>query len=168
MNKKVLVIPIVLIFATILVVPAIAEPTKGLKVPATLLPGPQVSIPSPERTWVTNGGILQIRGDHTDFYPVTLTIGNDIYPDGTSRNFGNFIVNLKNGWLKSRGYGELTFPSVDGGFAGEIVMKMSYFTLEYSIHGVLHGFGDFEGQTLMYSYNGPIVGALWTGYCLKG
>lgn len=168
MNKKVLVTTMALLAVAMLVAPVMAEPTKGLKVPATLTPGPAVPTPPADRNWMTNGGIVQIRGEQTDYYPINLTIGSDVYPYGYSSNFGDVVINLKTGWLISHGYAEWTFPSVDGGFAGNLEMKLSIFTGWYSIHGVLFGFGDFEGQTLMLSYDGPPVGALWTGYCLKG
>jgi hypothetical protein len=171
MNKKLLVMTTVLLAVAMLVAPVLAEPTKGLKVPATLTPGPEVVPPPPpfpDRVWTTNGGITQIRGEQRDYYPITLTIGIDEYTDGYSSNFGDVVINFKTGWLTERSFTEWTFPSVDGGFAGNLEMKLSIFTGWYSIHGVLRGFGDFEGQTLMLSYDGPPVGAVWTGYCLKG
>ncbi len=166
----ILALSFVVLVSVTCVAPAIAESTKGLKVPATLTPGPPVvdpPLPPPDKVWSTNGGIIQIRGEQTDYDPITLTIGGDVYTDGYSSNFGNVVINLKTGWLISRGYAEWTFEGI-GGFAGNLEMKLSIITGWYSIHGVLHGFGDFEGQTLMLSYAGPPFPALWTGYCLKG
>ena len=166
MNKKVLVIPIALVVATILIVPAMAEPTKGLKVPASLIPGPQVGGAPPEKQWVTNGGIWQARNEQVDYSPIELTIGSDIYTDGYSRNFVNSVFNFKTKMLNTRGLAVWTFEDI-GGFEGNLEMKLSAIDGYYSMHGVLFGFGDFEGQTLMLSYDGPPVGAVWTGYCLK-
>jgi hypothetical protein len=166
MNKKVLAIPIALVFAAMLVIPVMAEPTKGLKVPASLIPGPQVGGAPPEKHWDTNGGISQARGREVDYYPITLTIGNDVYTDGYSYNYGNQMLNLKTMMLNNRGLAIWTFEGI-GGFEGNLEMKLSAIDGYYSIHGVLFGFGDFEGYKLMLSYEGPPVGAVWTGYCLK-
>jgi hypothetical protein len=167
MNKKVLAIPIAIVFAAMLVIPVMAEPTKGLMVPASLIPGPQVGGAPPEKHWDTNGGISQGRGREVDYYPITLTIGNDVYTNGYSYNYGNQMLNLKTMMLNNRGLAIWTFEGI-GGFEGNLKMKLSAIDGYYSIHGVLFGFGDFEGQTLMLSYEGPPVGAVWTGYCLKG
>jgi hypothetical protein len=166
MNEKVLAIPIALVFAAMLVIPVMAEPTKGLKVPASLIPGPQVGGAPPEKHWDTNGGISQARGREVDYYPITLTIGNDVYTDGYSYNYGNQMLNLKTMMLNNRGLAIWTFEGI-GGFEGNLEMKLSAIDGYYSIHGVLFGFGDFEGYKLMLSYEGPPVGAVWTGYCLK-
>ena len=167
MNKKVLAIPIALVFAAMLVIPVMAEPTKGLKVPASLIPGPQVGGAPPEKHWDTNGGISQGRGREVDYFPITLTIGNDVYTNGYSYNFINVMFNSKTMIQISQGLAVWTFEDI-GGFEGNLKMKISAIDGYYSIHGVLFGFGDFEGQTLMLSYEGPPVGAVWTGYCLKG
>jgi hypothetical protein len=167
MNKKVLAIPIALVFVAMLVIPVIAEPTKGQKVPASLIPGPQVGGAPPEKQWETNGGIGQGRGREVDYFPITLTIGNDVYTDGYSYNYGNQMFNSKTMILNSRGLAIWTFEGI-GGFEGNLEMKLSAIDGYYSIHGVLFGFGDFEGQKLMLSYEGPPVGAVWTGYCLIG
>jgi hypothetical protein len=166
MNKKVLLIPIVLMAAAILVVPVMAEPTRGLKVSASLIPGPQVGGTPPEKHWETNGGISQGRGREVDYYPIILTIGSDVYTDGYSYNFVNQMFNSKTMMFNTRGLAIWTFEGI-GGFEGNLEMKLSAIDGWYSMHGVLFGFGYFEGQTLMVSYDGPPVGAVWTGYCLK-
>jgi hypothetical protein len=166
MNKKVLTIPIAIVFAAMLVIPVMAEPTKGLKVPASLIPGPQVGGAPPEKHWETNGGISQGRGREVDYFPITLTIGSDVYTNGYSYNFGNAMFNSKTMIQNSRGLAVWTFEGI-GGFEGNLEMKISAIDGYYSIHGVLFGFGDFEGYKLMLSYDGPPVGAVWTGYCLK-
>jgi len=167
MKKKVLVIPIVLMFAAMFVIPVMAEPTKGLMVPASLIPGPQVDGAPPEKHWDTNGGIFQARGREVDYFPITLTIGSDVYTNGYSYNFGDSMFNSKTMIQNSRGLAVWTFEGIVGGFEGDLKMMISAVDGYYSIHGVLFGFGNFEGQTLMLSYKGPPVGAVWTGYCLK-
>ena len=170
MNKKALAITMALFAVAMFVAPVMAEPTNGQKVPATLIPGPPVVVPPPpppERMWITNGDIQQIRGRQVDYFPITLTIGSDVYTNGYSYNFVNVVFNLKTMVVNTRGLAVWTFEGI-GGFEGNLEMKLSAIDGSYSIHGVLHGFGDFEGQTLMLSYDGPPVGAVWTGYCLKG
>ncbi len=167
MNKKALAITITLLAVAMLVAPVMAEPTKGLKVPATLAAAPQVGGAPPEKQWMTNGGIVQTRGKQDDYYPIILTIGSDVYTNGYSTNFGNVVINLKTMVVNVRVLAVWTFEGI-GGFEGNIEMKLSAIDGYYSIHCVLRGFGDFEGQTLMLSYDGPPVGAVWTGYCLKG
>ena len=168
MNRKLLTIPIVIVFAALLVIPVMAEPTKGLMVPASLIPGPQVGGAPPEKQWETNGGIGQGRGREVDYFPITLTIGSDVYTNGYSYNFGDAMFNSKTMIQNSRGLAVWTFEGIVGGFEGDLKMKISAIDGYYSIHGVLFGFGDFEGYKLMLSYEGPPVGAVWTGYCLKG
>ena len=167
MNKKVLAIPIALVFAAMLVIPVMAEPTEGLMVPASLIPGPQVGGAPPEKHWETNGGILQGRGREVDYFPITLTIGSYVYTNGYSYNFGDSMFNEKTMIQNSRGLAVWTFEGIEGGFEGDLKMRISAVDGYYSIHGVLFGYGYFEGQMLMLSYEGPPVGAVWTGYCLK-
>ena len=167
MNKKVLVVTMTLLAVAMFVAPVMAEPTNGQKVPATLIPGPAVGGAPPERMWITNGDIQQIRGRQVDYFPITLTIGSDVYTNGYSYNFVNSVFNLKTMVVNTRGLAVWTFAGI-GGFEGNLEMKLSAIDGSYSIHGVLRGFGNFEGQTLMLSYDGPPVGAVWTGYCLKG
>jgi len=167
MNKKVSVITMTLLAVAMFVAPVMAEPTNGQKVPATLVAAPQVGGAPPEKMWITNGDIQQIRGRQVIYFPITLTIGSDVYTDGYSYNFVNSVFNLNTMVVNVRGLAVWTFDNV-GGFEGNLEMKLSAIDGYYSIHGVLRGFGNFEGQTLMLSYDGPPVGAVWTGYCLKG
>ena len=167
MNKKGVMITITLLTVAMLVAPVMAEPAKGLKVPATLVAAPQVGGAPPEKQWMTNGGIRQTRGKQNDYYPIILTIGSDVYPNGYSTNDVNIVFNTKTMVVNFHGYAVWTFDTI-GGFEGNIEMKLSAINGWYTLHCVLHGFGDFEGQTLMLSYDGPPVGAVWTGYCLKG
>jgi hypothetical protein len=166
-NRKVYLVAVAVLFLVIMAVPVMAKPTKGLKVSASLIPGPQVGGAPPEKQWETKGGISQGRGREVDYFPITLTIGSDVYTNGYSYNFGNAMFNSKTMIQNSRGLAVWTFKGI-GRFEGELKMKISAIDGYYSIHGVLFGFGDFEGQKLMLSYEGPPVGAVWTGYCLIG
>ena len=174
MNKKIAVITITLFAVAIFVTPVMAEQTNGLKVPAVLIPGPNVidpPPPPPEREWTTNGDIHQVRFAQQIFDPIFLIIGNDPPYKGTSSNVFDIVINLRTRVANFRGNVEITVDNVVGGFAGRIEMKLFYeegnpVPYWMSIHTVLQGFGHFEGQTLTLSYDGP--GGIWTGYCLKG
>lgn len=167
MNKKTLVIALSLLTLAMFVAPAVAEPTNGQKVPATLTAGPQISGTPPEKIWTTNGGILQGRNRGIDYFPISLTIGSDVYMNGYSSNVVNAMSNPEIMVVNYRGYAVWTFEGI-GGFEGNIEMKVSAINGWYTLHCVVHGFGDFEDQTLMLSYDGPPFPAVWTGYCLKG
>jgi len=173
MNKKVLLMAIALLAVAMFVAPVMAEPTKGLKVDATLKPGPMVFEGVPEKQWITEGGIEQIRGMQVDYFPITLTIGSDVYTKGYSTNIQDVVYNPETGVSNIRSDTVWTFAGI-GGFAGNLEMKLWFVEgipwPYYSIHTLMHGFGAFEGQTLMLSYEGPITfpREVWTGYCLKG
>jgi hypothetical protein len=172
MNKKVLVMGTALLAVAMFVAPVMAEPTEGQKVPAELYPQyiPYYEAP-PEKEWTTNGGITQSRGGQTDYYPIALKIGTVLYTNGYSTNIKDVVFNSKTSVVNSRSDTVWEWKDI-GGFAGNLEMKLwfeegipwSY----YSMHALMHGFGDFEGQTLMLSYDGPLPGSVWTGYCLKG
>jgi hypothetical protein len=60
------------------------------------------------------------------------------------------------------------------GFSGNIEMELYDFTLFQAesrsstlVHCVMHGFGEFAGQTLKLFCDGLGMGS-WTGFCLKG
>ena len=76
---------------------------------------------------------------------------------------GSIVYHLANGvW---------TFPG--GTFEGKYVYIVtkptpSPFTWTFRmIRCVLYGTGDFEGQKLLMSYDGPMIGASWTGFLYK-
>ena len=160
----------VLLTAVILATPFIgtvmAEPTKGQKVPATAMAIPWDS-EDPEY-WLTNGGIGQARGGE-ETYLLILNIGGTPLPSELVTLVFDEMINFKTDKFV-RHYTTLD-SGLDNGFAGNIQLKIyNYYSgidVHYDIHCVLQGFGDFEGQTLMLSYEGamPLV---WTGYCLKG
>lgn len=171
MNKKFLVIAVALMTVAMLATPVLAEPTKGQKVAAELYPQtwPYYEVP-PEKEWTTNGGIEQSRGGQTDYYPIALRIGSNLYNDGYSTNINDEVFNSKTLVWNVRSDTVWEWEDI-GGFAGNIEMKLWFEEgipyPYYSIHTLMHGFGDFEGQTLILSYDGPLPGAVWTGYCLK-
>ena len=174
MNRKFLVIAIAFVAVAALAVPVMAEPTKGQKVSASItVIGGEPEVPG--ELWVTNGGILQERnGEHTVYN--ILTIGSQDY-NVYSSNVQDLTINFKTG------AGVIHYDAVwyipeegsESGFKGNVEAKISDFNYisgtfdRLTVHCVTQGFGDFAGQTLMLSYDGPPgIGVVWTGYCLKG
>jgi len=166
LNRKFLVvIAVTLMAVAILATPVMAEPTKGQKVPAALT-GIPVSEEDPEY-WRTNGDIGQARGGEQT-YMYFLNIDGAVTSGFFTVVFDE-MINFKTDMFVRR---YTTIDSgADDGFAGNIQLKIrNYYSgvdVHYDIHCVLQGFGDFEGQTLMLSYEGPMP-LTWTGYCLKG
>lgn len=165
-NGKILLIAlasaVVLLFAA---VPVIAEPTNGQKVPATLMSIP-VSEVDPDY-WRTNGDIGQARGGKQT-YRLFLNIDGVVTTGFFSVLFDE-VINFKTDMFVRR------YTTVDlgtaNGFAGNVLFKIyNYYAgldVHFDIHCLLHGYGSFEGQTLMLSCEGPNP-FVWTGYCLKG
>ena len=167
----------VLLTAVILATPFIgtvmAEPTKGQKVPASFIVIPPPSVTDLGNSWFTESGVFHGKG-HTETYSAMLII------DGTPYN-AFFITVMYGTWNPQQetmiGHSDdiLYIPNEGSpnGFSGMGTAKFygwSWVTNMWTsqkIHHVWHGFGSFEGQTLMLSYEGPIS-ATATGYCLKG
>ena len=170
MNGRFLGIFIILLAVVMVAAPVMAEPTRGQKIPASMtVVGSEPEVPG--EVWITNGGVLHDwNGQHT-IYNI-LTIGRQDY-NVYSSNVRDITLNLKTG------AGVIHYDAVwyipgegsDSGFKGNVEAKfyLSETGVRLVVHCVTHGFGDFEGQTVMLSYEGPSgVGVVWTGYCLKG
>jgi len=148
-----------------------AEPTKGQKVPATMTPTALIGAYPPAEQWITNGGIVQIRGQ-VQIRSFTLTIGEQEFT-GVTTSYQDSTGNLKKKTVVAHIYVVHLIDEMNGGFAGNLHMKLynfnpSTFTWDWETwHSVAQGFGDFEGQTLMLSHEGLPNGPR-TGYCLKG
>jgi hypothetical protein len=172
LNNKVFLVAVALLALAILGTPVIAEPTMGQKVPAQMITiGGGPNIPGEYR--MTNGGILQVRGEQQVIYN-TLYIGSEDY-NVYSSNVWDGVFNFKIGMI-IHNYNTVWYipgEGSDSGFSGNVEAKIYGLDLvsgtysRMTVHSVTQGFGDFEGQTLMLSYDGPPGGA-WTGYCLKG
>jgi len=166
LNRKFLFMALAFMAAAVLATPVLAEPTAGQKVPATAMAIPWDS-EVPEY-WRTNGDIGQARGGEETYRLILNIGGNPITPELVTLVFDE-MINFKTDMFV-RHYTTLDLGA-DNGFAGNIQLKIyNYYAgvdVHYDIHCVLQGFGDFEGQTLMLSYEGPMP-LVWTGYCLKG
>jgi hypothetical protein len=121
---------------------------------------------------------MQVK-DASSYYLITdLNIGGTHYT-GVSCNVYTGEYNLHQQTM-SMEYDAIWYVGALGdlrsGFAGNIEAKIFDYLIggmysRITVHLVMHGFGDFEGQTLMLSFDsatdpGGINGA-WNGYCLK-
>ena len=178
MNKKILGLTVALFASVILfsAMPVRAEPTNGQKVPVTSIFFPPCEVPQEGDGRLTAGGIFLSKGRVEIYRNNRLYIGNDPYltvcaylvASGVSWNPTTEVMDIhwESVWYIS------TEGSPDG-FAGNT--KLTFFGYDpntkdwdsQKMHCVLHGFGAYEGQTLMLSYKG-LKSSVSTGYCLKG
>ena len=181
MKRKIILISALALLLLFTVAPVMAEPTKGLKVPAyrsalhyisydtlTALVAPDPNpypAPTVNNLWVTNGGIVHNR-DRSQYFTITVVIDNVPY-DGVSCNVQRVNGNPDDGVCVTL-YDTIWYigdvGNINSGFAGNIEQKLYGWTgssqSSLIVHTVMHGFGDFEGQTLYFEN--------WVGYCLKG
>ena len=165
MKKKIVMPTVLALLMLFAVLPVVAEPTKGQKVPASAMFIPlDTEVPD---YWQTNGDIGQGRGGQ-ESYIIILNIGGTITTESVTVVFDE-MVNFKSDMFVRR-YSTID-SGIDDGFSGNVKMKIyNYYgtaDVHYIIHCVLQGFGDNEGQKLMLSYEGTFP-LMWTGYCLKG
>lgn len=173
MNRKVLVTAVALMAVAILAVPVMAEPTEGQKVTASFTVIPPPTVTEMGYSWFTESGVFHGKG-RTETYSALLVIG------GTPYNA--FFVAVQHGTWNPQTETMIMFstdvlyiPSEGSsdGFSGTGHTEFfnwnwntQMWTSQKIIH-IWHGFGSFEGQTLMLSYKGP-RSPIVTGYCLKG
>jgi hypothetical protein len=169
-NKKVLGIAVTLLLAAMFIAPAMAKPaTKIEGVTATVLPTTTEGV-----LREVDHGILQIRGGIMTG-PVTLSIPGQAPLVGTYYGELNGWIKLDHPapgpWLEAEnlfsGKVELSFPG--GTFVGIRHFKMIGFPTPFISHVdtqmVLHGTGDFKGQTLKLSYEGALP-PVFEGYLI--
>jgi len=176
-KKTAVVISALALLMMFAAVPVMAEPTRGQKVPLKEYITGLLGVVPPPRAWETKGGIFQMRGEQ-EFLTVKFVIGDPAY---ATYDFDHTIVGYGSGNTKTRvfvGHYDCVWTLADddsSGFSGNLEMKLYDFDLSagtwswWSAHEVAQGFGDFAGQTLMLSMEGPMdITAPWTGYLLKG
>ena len=177
MNKKILLIAVALLAIVMLATPVLAAPTKGKKVQVTISFTRSTEVEAYNKGWTTNGEIRQERGQVVLYAPVIVTIGTDTpitttslaernlhwtYPDEGSKP-GNIRLIHESHVIYLPG----------GTFEGNALLKFHYispygrgdFILE--AHGVFHGTGDYEGQTINAWRESGGPGIPWEGYLLK-
>jgi hypothetical protein len=174
---------LLIILAGILSAPLVAkaEKTDGQWVSVTQTFDRIIVGPHPGEINKIDNGVVQVR-DWGYEYAAHLTDGSSTYTlycvstyDGVY-NPNTQVVNLRYDvtWYYYTGSTPQVSPD---GFAGNFELKMTGITkypgpINYpgvgeSIHCVLQGFGTFEGQTLMLSYDGAYHGGDLTGFLLK-
>ena len=171
MNKKVLILALSLLMLMFAVAPVMADPTNGQKVPITITFTSPKTIVTGE-SWRTNGDVIQ-RRDYVVTYKVELDV------DGAPPIFGSAVAERDPGMANVPNNEMLlwhekyviSFPTEGGGFEGTSVqhytdfVSMSSYNLD--IHFLLHGTGEFEGQTINAWREGPAGPGGATGYLLK-
>jgi hypothetical protein len=159
MNKKILVIPVLLLAFALISIPVMGAP--ATKIEGVTLTAAATPIPDDTR-WVSHDTIRHARGTSTG--TVTLNIpGQDPLPgDWYSEwaNVGKFKQDPAE--LVIRGKVVLTFPG-KGTFKGVIQRTIIGYPVSGSSyfidHMVLQGTDAFQGQTLKLSYEGtpPVI-----------
>ena len=156
-----------LAFALLMFFSAVPVMAKTEKVSATISFNPIDYVYG--KDWETKGGVFQERGSALTFEILDLDIGG-IHHTGISSNVLDVNLNWKTGiWV---GHFDVLLTldgSTNNGFVGNWEMKQNLNDNTYAVHCVLQGFGDYDRQTLFFTYDGPQgFPTTWTGYCLKG
>ncbi len=171
----VVVLAIALLAVTFAALPVMAEPTKGQKVPVTFTVNPVTAkVPVPGDSWYTPGGVFHGRG-RVETMAGVIKIGDTPY-NALLVMTGHSMWNPQEKTMSMSTDDVLYIPS-DGspnGFAGSGHVKLYNFvwgippswTGQMMFH-LWHGFGSFEGQTMLLSYDGP-RNTVTAGWCLKG
>jgi hypothetical protein len=171
MNKKILLIAMVVFSVTLMATPVLAVPTQGQQLPVSLKFTPIPGEASPGEYNLNNGNIGQ-RRDGSQNYTVELSI------DGAAPIVGKSVAErpitvynaIKHQSFTIHEIHVMYFFTEDSGFEGNALLQFTDFVSlsDYHIkaHGTFQGTGEFEGQTLVASYEGP-QGGTWTGYLLK-
>ena len=172
--KKVAVVVLVLAISIVFaVVPVMAAPAQKVSFTAIQIPN---STPPPQgedfRVWVTEGDTFHTRnqnGAGTIKIWTTNSLASPPNYVGTTSSKIDNNINLKTG--EGMAKFQMTWTLPGGTFEGNIIGKLTAppFTnnpMAYSqdLHGVLHGTGDFEGQTAMFDGTKPAGQPFtWTG-----
>lgn len=153
-----------LLFALVLfmsVAPALAAPT------TTPIKAIQVgTVISTEKTWTTNGGIIQNQGVLNEG-TIRLYIPNTASSPTYTFQFANVYNQMRNpDIMHSTLRVDATWNyKVDGNIVGTFEGQIQWNILDGvpQAHGVLHGTGMFEGQQLMFWKDNTQSGIVWVG-----
>jgi hypothetical protein len=168
LKKAILVFTIILLMITPVIAPVFAAPPEEKKVPITLKFSPFKTVNGEKN--VLPSGITQ-RRDYTISYNLKFSIGGAAPIDGLGIAVRDSMTNPIELLASYHEDNVLSFASLPGGtFEGnsEILLTeiTSPTTFNVHAHGVFHGTGVFEGQTISAGYDGP-AGGTWIGYLLK-
>jgi hypothetical protein len=173
MNKKILGVFVVMLAFVMLATPVMAEPIKGLKVTASFTVIPPPTTTPGELRW-TPSGVAHGKGLE-EVYSAILIIDGTPYPASfvIVTQVGNWNPQQETMIMRTKDILYIPSEGSPDGFSGMGTAKfygwswITHMWTSQKINHVWHGFGSFEGQTLMLSYEGPISPTT-TGYCLKG
>lgn len=173
MKKKVslivLILGLLMLFAA---VPVMAAPAQKIPFTAKQTPG----LPPPQgedyRMWVTDGYTVHVRNQKgVGTIKIWTTNIPPVAPNyqGTTSSIIDVNINLKTGEGDIKF--EMTWTLPGGTFEGNILGKMvappftsGAMNYAYTLHGVLQGTGDFEGQTATFDGTKPVGQPFtWTG-----
>lgn len=174
MKKAVLAITVALMTAALLLTSLVgmvlADPTKGQKVPVemTFAATGSTTVESTKN----NGDITH--ASYLRNWAVALSIDGATPIIGEIVNSERYVI----GAYGKLGMGILhdeyviSFATELGGFEGRAILQITDWvsnTEPYNmmIHGVFHGTGAFEGQTLNVGVDKGPASLTWTGYLLK-
>ena len=186
MNRKMILAPVIVFLILLTVAPVMACPTHWQKVSAwntTTWFGSPPAV-APKYSWTTPDGITIDIGSQSNIVG-QLGIGSNTYAL-YSYSVSNLVYNSKTGvadrYSDAIWYVTTTVPTKGSpdGFSGNVqivyngVTSINSYGLpnppysSYSVHVVMQGFGKFAGDTLMLSFEGPLVLPMppWTGYCV--
>jgi hypothetical protein len=169
MKKRLILVGVI----AFLVLFSVAAPALGEAQTKTPFKALQINNPAttPEKTWTTNGDIRQVRdqlntGTIQLYIPDTasspqyvLRHNNMLHAtrnlDRTSGDAGFWIIHVDVQWIYE----------VNGVILGTFEGQINYNVPQ--AHGILHGTGVFEGQTLMFSASSLTPQIIWVGTLLS-
>lgn len=171
MKRAILFLSSILLLACFSLAPVLAA-----GIPAHRVPVREWSTGSAGSTtgevWTTPGGVIQTKGA-TITYPTYLEIDGATPLEGISTNTFSQVRNTNEGILVVQYDADWYYASEKGGFKGNVEATVTGMTnpvtppVMMNLHTVLHGYGSFEGQILMLSYEGKYSSkAIWTGTLL--
>ena len=176
MKKKIMVMTLIAIF--VLTIPLIGtaqacrfrrRPVE--KIPVTTSSGAMLSMTDPTRTW-TICDKYELDVGVTSKTETTLHLPDEDL-EGIGDNSNTFrILNLETE-VRTVFTNKVVWTFPTGTFEGRIIFKYTNAlspppTWDVTIiYCVLRGTGAFEGQTLVLDYDGPFIGAVWTGFIYK-
>jgi hypothetical protein len=181
MNRKKILIPLLVMLMLFAVSPALAAPTAGQKVPVVQISGDattgildDISYPYTGTQRLAPDNDVSHRYDYGIVYKTTLIIDGGTPLEGLSFNNYDRMINFAEypvpGMILY--HYDVVWVYGDGGFKGNINMLVTEYnagpppTYNVKFNFELKGFGSFEGSTIQFKYDGPNAQP-WTGYLLK-
>jgi hypothetical protein len=174
-NKiAIVVIMTIALLALCFIAPVLAAPTNGQKVPVIFTLNPiTTKVPVPGESWYTPSGVFHVMG-RVETSSVVIKIGDTSY-NGliVMTSHGMWNPQEKTMSLSTEDILYITNDGSPNGFAGDGHLRLYNWVwgtppswTDSVIFHIWHGFGSFEGQTILLSYEGPRT-PMATGWCLK-